>query len=83
MLLGHTLTGGIAFSLQSSIWLDPVEERLELLSMGVVTAIERPQGRFIKEGLSLKNSDHINMLKDCLVDNNQDSHSFPLLRDMV
>ncbi|XP_019853385.1 PREDICTED: uncharacterized protein LOC100641934 isoform X2 [Amphimedon queenslandica] len=83
MLLGHTLTGGITFSLQSSIWLDPVEERLELLSMGVVTAIDRPERRFIKEGISLKNTDHINMLKNCLVDNSQDSQPYLLFRDMV
>lgn len=81
MLLGSTLTGGIALSLLDSIWLDPVEERLELQCVGVVTAVERPQRRFIRNGISLDNSDHVNMIKEKFV-YEKNTKNYPVLQDI-
>jgi hypothetical protein len=66
LLEGHTLTGCVALSVDGTIWLDPVEERIHLDMLGATTALERPHQSLIKADVAIPNDDHLINLRSSL-----------------
>ena len=62
MLEGRVLTGRVALTANSTLWLDPVEERVTLESLQVTTAISSPQRCMLSEGLAQTNPAHLTTL---------------------
>lgn len=77
MFCDKVLTGKVVLTVDQTIWVDPVEERMELECVGVTTGLRSPQQTIVKAGLAMRNPTHLPDLADHLnvILNRHDSHS--------
>ena len=66
MFAGKVLTGRIALTVDQTMWVDPVEERMKLDYVGVTTGLRSPQQAIVKAGLAERNHTHLSALADHL-----------------
>ena len=77
MFNGKVLTGKVVLTVDQAIWVDPVEERMELGCVGVTTGLRSPQQALVKAGQAVRNQTHLPDLADHLdvILNHHDSHA--------
>ena len=66
LLERRTLVGPVSLSLPSTMWIDPIEERVVLRDVGVSTALGRPQTELVRIGVACKNPNHLMKLRSVL-----------------
>jgi len=57
----------------NTLWLDTIEERLELKAVGVVTPVTSLKGQLLHSGLAEINTKHVDELKQGITDINSAS----------
>ena len=60
------MIGRVALSHDTTMWLDPIEERVVLEGLRITTALFVPQKEMIKAGLAAPNPKHLQQLRDVL-----------------
>ena len=76
------MIGRVALSHDTTMWVDPIEERVTLEGLRITTALFVPQKELIKAGLAAPNTQHLQQLRDILT-NVESRHSVecPLYED--